>query len=85
MSGIRVRIKFMSMLAEVVGHSDTELIFNENCIDLKRILNKLFEVYPRLRDFEDRLIVIENGVGIDQNKVICGDTELTILPTVSGG
>ncbi len=83
---MKVRVKYLAAIADYTGvlEEDVEV---ENGSTLKDLLNRIREMHPDLKKFEERftILVLVNGVnrGLDY-KLGDGD-RVALLPPVSGG
>jgi len=83
---MRIRIRFFSIYRDVIGKEQIEIEVPSG-ISINEIINYLIDVYPKLKRVfnEIKPLVLLDGIIVDENNIVNSDTEIAIIPPVSGG
>ncbi len=83
---MRIRVKFFSIYRDVIGKEQIEIEVPSS-ISINTIINHLTNMYPKLAEVfsEIKPLVLLNGVIVDETNIVNSDSEIAIIPPVSGG
>lgn len=77
-----MKLKIFGKLTDIFSGSEFDLN-SENINSIADLKNKLYEIFPELR--ESTFLIIVNGEKSDNEKLIPKDAEIALLPPYSGG
>ncbi|QOJ78316.1 molybdenum cofactor biosynthesis protein MoaE [Infirmifilum lucidum] len=84
---MQVKVKFISLFRDIVGHSDDVLEVPEAENTLSRVLSIISEKYPRLKEYisSGEFVVLVNSKVAEPNDSVREGDEVIIMPPISGG
>lgn len=82
-----VRVLFFSLLQDIIGDSEIEFsIVDSNGVTLvSDLLAALYEKFPKLRNWESKLLIAVDCEYADKNTPIKEGQEIALMPPVQGG
>ncbi len=83
---MKVRVKYLAAIADYTGVPEEEIEIDDG-YTLEDLLNKIRELHPELKKFEDRftILVLVNGVNRGLDYRLGDGDRVALLPPVSGG
>jgi molybdopterin synthase catalytic subunit len=81
---VRVKVLFFGMLKDITGRAAEELELAEGS-NLGDIFNHYADRFPRMRDYQDSIVVARNHEFSPRAEKVSGGDEVAFLPPVSGG
>lgn len=84
---IKIKVRFFALVADLIGKSSIELLFNKKKITLREVLNHISKLYPQLYKINKgfKILILVNGEQAPLNKVISDGDEIAFIPPVAGG
>lgn len=73
-----------ALYREVVGKSELELEVEEG-ITVARLIKRLEQEFPQLKEFSENLIVAVNAEYVERDYPLQPGDEVALVPPVSGG
>ncbi|MDC0314640.1 MoaD/ThiS family protein [bacterium] len=82
-----VRVLFFSLLQDIVGDSEIEVSIPDSGdgTTVTELLTTLYEKFPKLRDWESKLLIAVDCEYADKNSTIKEGQEIALMPPVQGG
>jgi len=83
---LRVRVKYISLLVDVVGLRE-EFVEVREGTTLGELINLIYRKHPKLGELGERfqIIAIVNDLITDHKKVLNAGDEVTVIPPAAGG
>ena len=83
---MKVKVKYLAAIADYTGLPEEEIEVDDG-YTVKDLLNKIRELHPDLKRFEDRftILVLVNGVNRGLEYKLGDGDRVALLPPVSGG
>ena len=82
---MKVRVLVFSLLQDIVGDPEIEVSLDKERADIADLLACLFESYPPLRDWNDKLLIAVDCEYADRTTPISEGQEIALMPPVQGG
>ena len=82
---MEITVLFFSLFRDSTGTDQRNLTLPEGETSVAEVLEQIYEIYPKLREWDSRMLVARNCEYADRTeKVVPGD-ELALMPPVQGG
>lgn len=83
---MKVRVKYLAAIADYTGVPEEEVEVDDG-YTLEDLINKIRELHPDIKRFEDRftILVLVNGVNRGLDYRLKDGDRVALLPPVSGG
>jgi len=84
---IKVRLKFFSILIDIVGRQELVLTFHKDNITVKDVIEYVEKNYPKLVELKRHIpiTILINGTNASKEDIINDGDEIAFLPPASGG
>jgi molybdopterin converting factor subunit 1 len=80
----RVRVLFFSVLRDLTGSEEVEVEMEDGA-RLGVLMERLFERWPRLREWDASLLLAVNQDYVGRDAVLVPGCEVAVMPPVQGG
>jgi molybdopterin converting factor small subunit len=78
-------VLFFSVLRDIAGDERIRCVVEGDPVILVDLMERLFEDFPQLRDWEDRLLVAVNCEYAKRDTALKEGDEIALMPPVQGG
>lgn len=79
-----VKVRFIALAADLTGR--TEYIIDiDKPIPLSKLVNDIYDLFPRLKQFSNLLVILVNGEKHEPTYVVKEGDEVAFVPPSSGG
>lgn len=82
---MKLRVLFFASLREITGAGELEWPWPAEGDSVAALLEQLFERFPRLRDWETRLLVAADCEYAGRDTQLLPGQEVAVMPPVQGG
>ncbi|AKG39243.1 MAG: molybdenum cofactor biosynthesis protein [Infirmifilum uzonense] len=84
---MQVKIRYLSLFRDLVGKGDEVLEIQGQEATVKTVLDLVLERHPSLKDYFEagEIIIVNNGRVLQVSDKVAADSELILMPPVSGG
>lgn len=80
-----ITVLFFSTLREVTGATEIPWSSEATSCTVGEVVQQLFVHYPKLRDWENQLLLALDQSYVDHDAVVSDGQELALMPPVQGG
>lgn len=81
-----ISILFFSTLREITGQENMTMEFDDKeSLTVGDVLERLYIVYPKLREWDGQVLVALDQSYVDRQEPIAHGQELAVMPPVQGG
>lgn len=84
---MRVKIRFFSVIRDIVNSNEIVLEYSSNSISVKNLIDELLLKFPKLKPLfsEFNPVILVNGIIANGEEIIKDGDEVAIVPPLSGG
>jgi len=82
---MKVNVLFFSVLRDLAGRESMELELGAAEAGVGDVLARVYELHPRLRDWDERLLIAVNCAYADRSSPVAPGDEIALMPPVQGG
>lgn len=83
--GSQIKVLFFSVFREITGKDEWYLSGYDGSVTLRVILERTFDEYPGLKEWQGKMLCAVNCEYADENTEVNSGDEVALMPPVQGG